>query len=521
MGGRRLRKADRRSSPRVTRMNQRRRHLSYRTFAIFLAMVASLRADFPAPVTAESPAEATARHIRVAERRKGIAVICHRGASEFAHENTLEAYRATFELGGDGNEIDIRQTSDGVLVCFHDDMLDRLLEGYGDVERHSWSELQQHRFRNPGQFADQCRIPTLVEVLDLHRRYSGLLHLDIKRPGLDRAIAELLTKMDMWNHVAYLNMDNGGVLIRDPRIKLRRYKSSLYADHSEVFPEAIDASLKKPGDDLICDDPRGALIALGRELGPLSDKPVFPKVRPPPLERSPLGEQQAISLLDSNIVSEVAKLGASETKQAMWITERARAADELRTVHGRSPAACTALEAAVRNHSLTHDWMRCGLDSASAMRALIVLHAPNALPVARFTLWRDDPALESVTDPKWNNPRSWTDFRVKSVVFPTLEKLPGAATEQLCRDYLALSDEQARRIGPDQFEAAAKTLLTVNPQTSTALELLRHRLQIVRGRAILECLQHSDGPWALAALKEGAPHALAYRVATKNSKSAQ
>src|SRR5262249_20879826 len=81
----------------------------------------------------ESVAEAKRRHDRVAERRKGNGIICHRGSSEHAHENTLEAFRATFELGGDGNEFDIRQTRDGVLVVFHDDMLDRRLEAYGDV----------------------------------------------------------------------------------------------------------------------------------------------------------------------------------------------------------------------------------------------------------------------------------------------------------------------------------------------------------------------------------------------------
>jgi hypothetical protein len=29
-----------------------------------------------------------------------------------------------------------------VLVVFHDDMLDRLLEAYGDVSDYSWQELQ-------------------------------------------------------------------------------------------------------------------------------------------------------------------------------------------------------------------------------------------------------------------------------------------------------------------------------------------------------------------------------------------
>src|SRR5439155_23761160 len=226
-------------------------------------------ADPPA-IPAETPAEAARRHERVAERRKGVDVICHRGASEHAHENTLEAFRATFDLGGDGNEFDIRRTKDGVLVVFHDDMLDRLLEAYGDVGDYPWEELKRFRFRNPGRFGAQCRIPTLVEVFDLHRRYGGLMHLDIKRPGLDGAIADLLTSTDLWDPVAYCNTENGGVILRDPRLKPRRYKAGLYLDRSEVFPAAIAAALRKPGDGLIVDDPRGVAIVLGRKPGKLS-----------------------------------------------------------------------------------------------------------------------------------------------------------------------------------------------------------------------------------------------------------
>src|SRR5947209_1524179 len=116
---------------------------------------------FGAPtIPPETAGEAKLRHERVAERRKGTDIICHRGASEHAHENTLEAFRASFELGADGNEFDIRKTKDGVLVVFHDDMLDRRLEAYGDVSDYTWEELQRFRFRNPGRFGAQCRIPT-------------------------------------------------------------------------------------------------------------------------------------------------------------------------------------------------------------------------------------------------------------------------------------------------------------------------------------------------------------------------
>src|SRR5262245_39882836 len=152
-------------------------------------------------VRAETPDEAKRRHDQVAERRQHTCVIAHRGSSELAHENTLEAFRATFELGGDGNEFDLRRTKAGGLVIFHDDMLDQRLAAYGDVGDYTWDELQNFRFRAPGRFGDQCRIPTVEEVFDLHRRHAGLMYLDIKVQGIDRAVSELLTKMDLWDHV--------------------------------------------------------------------------------------------------------------------------------------------------------------------------------------------------------------------------------------------------------------------------------------------------------------------------------
>lgn len=469
-------------------------------------------ADQPA-IPPEAPAEAQRRHERVAERRKGVDIICHRGASEHAHENTLEAYRATFELGGDGNEFDIRRTKDGVLVCFHDDMLDRLLEAYGDVGEYAWEELRRVPFRDPGRFGGQCRIPTLVEVFELHRRHAGLMHLDIKRPGLDRAIADLLTRMDMWDQVGYCNAETGGVILRDPRLKLRRYKApGLYADRAEVFPEAITAALKMPGDGVIVDDPRGVAFALGRKLGPLSREAVAPvRVDRQEAPKPPTEAQLIAALRDADDWDRVAASAGEQAASGRRIRARALAAEQLLALKA-SGEACAALEERVRRRSLHRDWMVHGFDGAMAVRSLILLRAPRAVETARFVLWRDDPALEAVRDPRWDNPRSWTDFRVKMVVWPALRRCPGPATEQLCRDYLALSDEDARKLGPPQFEEAGRALLAVSPRTEVALELMRHRLQAVRGRAILDCLAHAGEPWARAALERGAPHALAYRV---------
>src|SRR5687768_6539036 len=53
------------------------------------------------------------------------AVVAHRGASAYAPEHTLEAYRLAIEQGADFVEQDLAVTSDGVLVCIHDLTLDR------------------------------------------------------------------------------------------------------------------------------------------------------------------------------------------------------------------------------------------------------------------------------------------------------------------------------------------------------------------------------------------------------------
>jgi hypothetical protein len=492
-----------------------------RTLALSLFLLsAGLFGSPPAPAAdppaapADPPVEAVRRHEVVAGRRKGAVVICHRGASEHAHENTLEAFRATFELGGDGNEFDIRATGDGVLVVFHDDMLDRLLEAYGDVGDYTWDELRRFRFRDPGRFGDQCRIPTLVEVFDLHRKYGGLIHLDIKRPGLDRAIADLLTRMDLWDQVAFCNDDNAGVILQDPRLKRLRYKApGLYADHADVFPDAAAAALKKPGDGVIVDDPRAAAVALGRKLGKPSGEPVAPRPAPPRQEASPAAEADLIATLrDVADWARVAETEAERAASGRRIRARARAAEQLLAAGASSEEACAALEERVCKRSLHKEWMYQGFDGAMALRALILLRAPNAVETARFALWRDDPALEPVVDRRWKNPRSWTDFRVKMVIFPALAKCPGAATERLCRDYLGLSDEDARKLGPPLFEEAGKALLAVSPRTETALELMKHRLQVVRGRAVLDCLAHAGEPWARAALEKGAPDCLALRT---------
>ncbi len=51
--------------------------------------------------------------------------IAHRGASAYAPEHTLAAYRLAIDQGADYVEQDLAITRDGVLICLHDDSLER------------------------------------------------------------------------------------------------------------------------------------------------------------------------------------------------------------------------------------------------------------------------------------------------------------------------------------------------------------------------------------------------------------
>ena len=51
--------------------------------------------------------------------------ISHRGASAYAPEHTLTAYRLAMVQGADFVEQDLAVTRDGVLICLHDDTLER------------------------------------------------------------------------------------------------------------------------------------------------------------------------------------------------------------------------------------------------------------------------------------------------------------------------------------------------------------------------------------------------------------
>jgi glycerophosphoryl diester phosphodiesterase len=124
--------------------------------------------------------------------------IAHRGASAYAPEHTLAAYRLAVDQRADYVEQDLAVTRDGQLVCLHDDTLERTTNVEqvfptratpGEPQRWNANDftLAEVKRLDAGtwfhaKFAGE-RVPTFQEAIDLVRGRAGL-YPELKSPPL-------------------------------------------------------------------------------------------------------------------------------------------------------------------------------------------------------------------------------------------------------------------------------------------------------------------------------------------------
>jgi glycerophosphoryl diester phosphodiesterase len=101
-------------------------------------------------------------------------------------ENTLRAMRHAVGLGYTYLETDVHLTRDGVLLAFHDPLIDRVTDGAGAIADHTWAELAGVRI------AGTEPIPRMDELLDAlpHARFN----IDLKAPGTAEPMAALINR---------------------------------------------------------------------------------------------------------------------------------------------------------------------------------------------------------------------------------------------------------------------------------------------------------------------------------------
>lgn len=99
-------------------------------------------------------------------------------------ENSLRGFRAAWDFGFTHLETDVHTTADGVLVAFHDEVLDRVTDAAGRLADLPWAEVSRARIGGSEP------IPRLADLLDALPR--ARFNIDLKVPtAIEPLIAEL------------------------------------------------------------------------------------------------------------------------------------------------------------------------------------------------------------------------------------------------------------------------------------------------------------------------------------------
>jgi len=131
----------------------------------------------------------------------------HRGASNYAPENTLAAFQLAFEQGAKAIELDVMLSKDEEVMVIHDHTVERTTNGVGSVAEMEYGQLKKldagiHFPKYKGE-----KIPTLKEVFDLVQG-KYLVNIELKnlhsvRDSLVEKVVELVIKHKMEESVLF------------------------------------------------------------------------------------------------------------------------------------------------------------------------------------------------------------------------------------------------------------------------------------------------------------------------------
>lgn len=137
----------------------------------------------------------------------------HRGASGYAPENTIPAFKLAVEQGADGIELDVHMSADGKLMVIHDETVDRTSNGTGRVVDMTCQELKRLDFSNGIDGYQNVRIPTLKEVYGLLRNTNLTVNVEVKGEeviydGIWNELVALEREMGMQGRVIYSSFNH-------------------------------------------------------------------------------------------------------------------------------------------------------------------------------------------------------------------------------------------------------------------------------------------------------------------------
>lgn len=156
-------------------------------------------------------------------------IIAHRGASAYAPENTLSAFKKAIDMGSLIIETDIHQTNDSMLVLMHDLTLDRTTTGKGLIKDISSNEFKQLYIEHQN-FIIMENPPTLEEAIQLINGRCKLL-IELKKgnsyyPNIEKHIVDLIKKHNAQSWISTIHSFEKEALMniakRDSNINLQK-----------------------------------------------------------------------------------------------------------------------------------------------------------------------------------------------------------------------------------------------------------------------------------------------------------
>lgn len=124
-------------------------------------------------------------------------LIAHRGLSSLYPENTIPAFEGAADHGFEAFELDIHTTKDGEWVVIHNETVDHMTDGQGEVENFTLKEISNLKIDNGNHIEDfeDLGLPTLREALDVCKEKEVVPVIEIKGGDIKR-LPELKAMLD-------------------------------------------------------------------------------------------------------------------------------------------------------------------------------------------------------------------------------------------------------------------------------------------------------------------------------------
>lgn len=162
-------------------------------------------------------------------------LLAHRGSRILGPENTFNAFDIAINAQADVLEVDVRLSRDKQLLVFHDEILERVTNGFGKLFNHTLVQLKHldaaYHFKTQDGAVlrgQRIKLPTLCELFEAYP--SIRINIDIKDNNTEAA--ELLVDC-----IAHCNAEN--------RVLVGSFHQSVINHFRHIAPEIPTAASPK------------------------------------------------------------------------------------------------------------------------------------------------------------------------------------------------------------------------------------------------------------------------------------